>query len=420
MRNIIINTIILILLINHAYGLGVSPSRVDTENLMRGSSFQKEIYLSGVLPGETIDMSIEGGMKDWISISGGNRFEFKEMKSMPVTIRIDVPKDVENGRYTSSIRISTLGKNSEEKQNEVSIISGVTLSISGEITGEQIKDYRIRSIAVPVTEEGQDMKFVMRIENNGNVIAKPSSLKIEVLDKYKIGQYFLKNIKITDGVAPHSESESTIFLENRLGPGDYWAILEVMDGDKTIYNDEIIIEVVEEGYLSKEGILLDINIPESISTGQTLKIDSVFSNTGLLAVKAKFYGEIYRDDNLVEMIESEPMEVEKGKKGHLISYFSNGQKGTYEILGYVTYAGKRTKSIKKVFSVSDIPITAHAIKQYETAFNTVPITVLALSMLGALIIFRKKKYKCEDCLSDYKLRVVLGKKCKVCGGRIRR
>jgi len=420
MQRIIISTLVLILLINNVYGLGVSPSRIDADNLMRGSGFAKEIYLSGVEPGEMVDMNIEGSMRDWISISVGNRFVFKDTKSMPVTLRVDVPDDIQNGRYTSTIRISTIGKNNNDGQNEVSIISGVTFTITAEVTGEQVKDYKIRSITAPMVEENQDLKFVMKIENKGNVVAKPSSIKVEVLDKYKIGQYFLKTIKIIDGVAPHSESETTIFIENHLEPGDYWAILEVMDGDSKIFSDEIIIEIVQEGYLSKEGKLIDIKLPDTISSQETLKIDSVFYNTGPLAVKAKFIGEIYGGGKLVGMLESETMEIDAQKKGHLISYYPSMQKGEYELVGYVTFAGKRTESLKRTFIVSNIPITAHAIKQYETKFEAVPITILTFSLLVALIVFRKKRYRCEDCLHDYQFRTAIGKRCKVCGGRIKR
>jgi hypothetical protein len=81
-----------------------------------------------------------------------------------------------------------------------------------------------------------------------------------------------------------------------------------------------------------------------------------FENTGMIDLRAKFKAEIYRNDEFVEVLESDEKLVEVGETAELIAYYNIPEPGYYRITGYVTYDGKNTTGANATFNVVDATI----------------------------------------------------------------
>ena len=346
--------LIILISLDISIAIGISPPRIIAENLNRGSHFEKQIYLSGISPGQEIDIKIEGEMGDWIGIDKGINFIFPEdIQSLPLTISIDVPSNAQNGDYTAALTIFANPQKDDSGLEGVkaTVIAAVSVDITAKVTGEQVKDYKVLAIAIPNTEENIPLNIVLTIENNGNVVAGPSSLHIDIWDKLRESIIFSKDASKIPPVSQLTKGTSVVSIEHTLTKEQYWADIVVYEGNDVIYNDKIIFDVLEEDSLKKSGTLKQINAPKSVNKDEIVKINAVFTNTGDLGVSAKFIGEIHKKGKLIGVVESEPSFANIASTESLIAYFTPTDTGKYTISGHVVYANKKTDTKETTFTV---------------------------------------------------------------------
>ena len=84
---------------------------------------------------------------------------------------------------------------------------------------------------------------------------------------------------------------------------------------------------------------------------RVIKVVAHFENTGTNDTMAKFTGRVYRDGELVDLLEGNEMFIEVGKNIHLIAYYKIMIPGEYQIKGTVLYEGKETEANEVSFTV---------------------------------------------------------------------
>lgn len=372
--------LIVLISLDIAMAIGVSPPRIIAENLNRGSHFEKEIYLSGIFPGQEIDIKIDGEAGSWISIDKGTNFIFPEdTQSIPITISIDVPSNVQNGIYGAILTILAKQPKSKETEGvEASVLAAVTVDITAKVTGKQVKDYKVLAIAIPDAEEDTPLNIILTIENNGNIVASPGSLHIDILDKLKEGVIFSEEVSSIPTVDQHTKGTSVVSIEHSLSKEQYWADIEVFEGNDVIYSDEIIFDIMEAGSLKRSGIFRGIRVAQPISKNQIVKIIANFANTGELGVPAKFTGEIHKSGKLIEVVESEPIFFNSNTLDDLVAYFTPTEIGKYTITGHVIYANKKTDTKRATFTVGGNSVLVPALIISAIAIVLLLIVVLIL------------------------------------------
>jgi len=338
-QKLIIVVCLALIMMQYAASIGISPPRIRGEHLTRGTHLEKEIHLSGVKPGVIVTADISGEMSDWISMEFGDSFVFPDKDSYAIPVKIDIPADAANGIYSGSVRFQTAGSGSDS--GTLAIVSGVELKITVDVGGEQFMDYTVDSVTIKSVEAGMSLPVNIAIDNKGNVKAKPTNLELEVYDKYKTEQLFIQNISKIPYVNPYSSQTVVVLVENDLALGEYWARLNVYQDDDVVHSDDAIFEIMEAGYKQKSGVLRVLETPEPVLEGETLKLIAWFENTGDMSVIGKFVGEIYRDDSLIEVSESMLMSVNPSEVESLVTYFTPEEEGVYQVVGYVTFAGKK-------------------------------------------------------------------------------
>lgn len=86
---------------------------------------------------------------------------------------------------------------------------------------------------------------------------------------------------------------------------------------------------------------------------RVIKVVAHFENTGTSDTMAKFTGPVYRDGELVDILEGNEMFIEVGKNIPLIAYYKIMIPGEYQIKGTVIYDGKETEGKGVSFTVPE-------------------------------------------------------------------
>ena len=124
--------------------------------------------------------------------------------------------------------------------------------------------------------------------------------------------------------------------------------------------------------------------------GVLTAIQATFVNTGQIDTKAKFVGEVYHNDILVDTLQSEELLVAVGNMEFLEAYFKPGQPGEYRVNGHVIYEGKKTEEKEISFAITEdreVEYSADAILNNEgNPDQTFDFSILAVSVVGALVI----------------------------------
>jgi hypothetical protein len=372
-----------LLMIPFAVGIGVSPPRIEAEHMARGSHFEQEFYVSGLAPGDTVSMSVEGQVKDWISFDPAESFVFSGESSMvPVRVSIDVPPDAANGLYHATARISGhTDADSGTEENYVSVVSGVQMNFTVSVTGEEVREYSVSSITIGKSEVGQMLPLMIKIVNRGNVVVHPSILELTLFDKYRATELLRVNLTELGSVPPHNEGTILVQVPHDLAPDEYWASVRIMEGARIIYQDEMMLEVVARGMLAVKGELVSVQGPDEIRKGSVMKLTAWFNNTGEVPVKARFVGELHDEAGLVGVLESEELTVAAKRHENLVAYVTPEKAGWYWVTGHVVYEGKKTSSRELGFTVKG------------SAAITLILAGAALLVTIAVITIRRQKRK---------------------------
>ena len=333
----------------YAMSIGVSPTQVIVDHLLRGSVYEKTVQLSrddGSQPVRLI-VDVTGDMTPWLNLGNTSNLMFSEgQKKIIFPIKFTVPNDTPNGIYKENIRVRTEPSRLENiGALGASVSSGVSVDIHAKVIGEQVIDFTIPQLQVPNTEEGEPITVVLTVDNKGNVRAGPSKTHVEILNKY--GRELLISRDLTTGltVPPFTRGDIPFLIPHKLSPEEYTARIQVYNGTEVIKQDTIMFNVLEKGSIQKEGVLEAIQVKHQAESGEVIKIVVPFKNIGSIAVLPKLIVEVYYGDILLHVLESEPVAIAPGETANLEVYFTPDRDGLYIIKGYAVFAGKRTETM---------------------------------------------------------------------------
>jgi len=105
--------------------------------------------------------------------------------------------------------------------------------------------------------------------------------------------------------------------------------------------------------IQEPGELKSLAIEGKPLVNRVIKVVADFENTGTNDTMAKFTGRVYRDGELVDILEGYERFIEVGKNIHLIAYYKIMIPGEYKIKGTVIYEGKETEGKGVSFTVPE-------------------------------------------------------------------
>jgi hypothetical protein len=371
LRNLTVIILSFLCLVNtaHAIGIGIAPATVNFTNVLRGGYGEETMRVTN--PNNfsiAVSLGTEGLVGDWllfapktsetIILTSGQivtmafeTFTVPPESSYEFRAVVQPPEDMPAGTYSGYINIdSSPMTNISIPGTGTAVITGAKLKAFVSITGEQILDYVVHGIVIKDTEEGYPIELTVSGENKGNVRVLPKvNVDVWNIDKTELvisekltGDYVLPTRKDTQ--------EFSISSEN-LSVGQYWANVSVFVGDDMIYQELLTFDFLEEGSLKIKGEFIGIINKVWASIGELIKIDAIFQNTGELPTSAKYKGEVYLDEEIMAVLESDELLAPVGETVNLTAYFTPQKAGRYVVRGAIYYDKKVTFTKEGIINV---------------------------------------------------------------------
>lgn len=339
-------------------GLGVSPASFTVSDALKGGEYERT-FTTYNTDNETGDFTFnaQGDGAEWLSyyLPEGetpiSTITIEGKSSQKILVKINIPEEAANGNYTPKIYIKSVPKKLEATSGAVAqAVVQIPVSATINVTGTQILTGIVKDISLNDIEIDYPLRIKVEFENTGNVIAKPT---ITVIIRSNTDNSILSEEVYSDTeIKP--DTTDTIIIEHDtegLEVGEYFAEITVTLNEAVLAQENIPFEILEHGTLSRQGVLSKLDIEGDTLVNRVVKIHADFKNTGMIDSKAKFIGEIYLENNQIDIVESEELNVPVGETDTLISYLKIEESGNYIIKGKVFYEGKTTEVEELSFKV---------------------------------------------------------------------
>ena len=379
-------------------GLGISPSRLSIDHMLRGVEHRQTFVLSHGNHEEAkyLRVLVDDEIADWVTTDQGLEFTWPEdgEQQFPINVIVTPPRDAPNGTYSGDIRIiNTIEPDVTAEGNSAIVSLAVSIKAEFTLSDEQVLDYDVHTIRIsPEVEEETPLEFTLHIENKGNVRAAPTRIEVDFYDKYNESKIASEDAEGFGSVAAFDQDgEILVELPHGLSTGQYWARVLVFQDDTLLKEADAVFEVLPTGTLEKEGKLKGLENEANIDVGSVLKINSEFENTGEQDLVATLMVEIYRDDQLVEVLESTARSVRVGQTEQLAVFFTPQEAGTYMIEGKAEYAGQETDIAR-----SKVTVGMAAMEIFTTRNIAIGVAILIALIIILKLIGRSAKKDVDE------------------------
>jgi len=237
---------------------GISPPYVRNDRLIQGSHYEQKIILVRGDPTEDLKAEITLDAlqaNDWISIDKGLEFILpKGEKQMPIVVSVDVPKNAEFGNYEGAIRIRIFSLKPPEG-GMVAIALGGRIDVNLTVVEEKIFDFRVRSVKASDLEEGWTIKFLMEIENTGNIESAPTKVHFDIYDSRR--EELLEsvdNVNRLEIIKPFETKKIVAEFPTELEKGNYWAQFKIFRNEEVANEGEVPFSILSKGAIGVESL----------------------------------------------------------------------------------------------------------------------------------------------------------------------
>lgn len=322
-----------------AVNVGVSPASVSFKGVLREGYAERNVLISVDSEDEVeIEIFPRGEILNWLNFSEN---KFMVSRNSPYALKISVvpPVDIPNGNYTGFVRIMTSSFGEGVEDYVVGVVkSSLDLAINVEVVDTEIINCMVSDLEILSSEEGDDILLLMNILNDGNIRLSPQ-ISVDIWDQDQLG--ILKNVDFVENeILPTTKEKLTLRINsNDFDIAQYWAEVFVAD---CLFSETVTFDVLEKGTLSAKGVLLRILTRATGNVKETIPIEVGFKNTGEKEVSAQFKGKITKGSKVVEILESEKLNVPITETEKFTFYFTPTSAGEYSISGRVYYSGKKT------------------------------------------------------------------------------
>ena len=353
---ILISFVYILLLTTLVSSIGVTPPRIIVDNMLKENLIEKSIKVIDIKENSKLSIQITGEGKDWIKIKEGNNV-FVEDTEKEITFQIKIPKEIPNGNYKSKVQITNIPETEESKiGNTASVISGIMVKITLEVSDEEIIKYNIRRVEIPDIEVGMPLTVVMDIDNQGNVLAKPKKIELSIINEKTKEEIKKFTSKEFTSVEPFKIDQSITHFDIGLPEGLYFANVEIQTEEEIVEENELPFNIFPKGTLNSSAELIELKTQDNIEN--IAKITAIIKNTGKIEVSPEVVFEIYKDESLKEIIKTDSKYIQKNEEKEFESIYNIKEKGKYTIRAYAEFSNKKSNILETTFTSthSEIPI----------------------------------------------------------------
>ena len=371
-----------------AAGIAVGPSSLAIDNALRGGSFERSLTIFN--PSDTgfdVVLKTEGSAKDWIkfsAIDGSEEIQkvyAPKKGQIPVLLRVKVPDDAANGRYTAKVVVETVP--GEKVPGSVGMVLQATSALEITVTDVERVSGEVMSIVVRDTEVDIPLGVEVGFKNTGNVVVTPEITAVISRDGTVIDTISEAKTPVrptfTERIVVHWPNEG-------LAAGTYQVDVTVSLRDAILAEEGRTFEILPLGSLTRQGELTDLGYEGALTVGKPIKITGLFKNSGSIATRARLSGEVYRGGSLVDVISGDEMTIQVFSENPLTAYYTPKEPGEYTMKTCAVFEGKTTDSKDMVFTI-----------QPDSSGLSLPLSpgpvIAALAFIGLFTAGRRNREK---------------------------
>jgi len=336
----------------------------------------------------TLQLTATGDIAEWVSFYDPNN-PSSPIESASATagewtrlwVKFYIPDNAPVGTSTGTILITTAALSESESGASIQLQAKTEVSIV--VTGTAVLSGQVNSISTRDTETGYPLRIEVQFKNTGNMVATPE-INVNIsqdgvnIDSPSFAQEAVKP-KQTGTICAEWDTSGRDL-------GDYTAHVAVDLGEETLGTEELSFAILPVGTITRAGVFTELSLKGEPGLGEIIKIQATFLNTGQIDTEAKFIGELYCDNELVDTLESEEALVPVGQSDILTSYVTPEKQGDYDIKGYVNYEGRKTEVKEISFSIGGAG-GGHSFNWFILAVTAIAILV---GVLAYMAIRRKR------------------------------
>lgn len=339
-------------------GVGLSPSTVYFEKMVRGGYAEKYITVSNPTDEDvSITVAVEGEISGWFDIEPKN-FNLSGIGFKIVRVIARPPSNIPNGVYRGRVLIISKPVMPPEapQGSVIRVASVVAADALVEVSDVQLMRYNVEKLDLPSTEECRPIIITAYVRNTGNVNVTPSfHIEIKSLAGQLVKSY---DYKAELPILP--TTSKTIFIRvpyeiehfKCIPEGTYIAEITAYTDDGSVMDKSSIkFKIYKRGVLTVAGELIELKAPKNITLGEVAKVEALFKNTGQIPVAAKLNVEVYSGGRLVQTLSSDPVEVYMGGVNPLTVYFKPGFPGKYTLSAIANFEQKTSNVLQTEIDV---------------------------------------------------------------------
>jgi hypothetical protein len=404
-KAIIVLTLMLACLIPaplQASGIGVSPPSMEIADALRGAEYERTIRLFNTDEQMGVfELGATGEISTWVtfhdpddpdtpitSIAVPGRPSPDAAGTADVLVRFTTPEDAVNGTYSGVLYAETAPFAVDEGEDVQKVKLQVSVAVTISVTGAQILRGNVESITARNTEVGLPFVIKVAFANTGNVVAQPT-----------IGVSISKE---GETVAEFSHSDTVVKVGKKqiidvnwdttaMGTGNYTALVTVSLGGDILKTANLSFQILPRGSLVGEGRLIGLGYEQPPALNTVVKLQATFENTGLVEVRARLNAEVYRDGNLIDVVESQESLVPIGETAVLNAYFRPEQPGDYLIKGLVFYEGRSTEVKELSFTLDGANSNTDQAGQQTSLLGPTLGGVIGVLLIGGIFIALRRR-----------------------------
>ena len=379
---VIFYLILLVILVNSSYAisLGISPSRVAFKEMLRDGYAEREVSLT---TNSEDDLSghftVSGEIAGWVRFEP-NSTTFSASSSSPYRLKIIVqtPNDTKSDSYRGEIKFVTDRKGNLTGRAGGLVKAAVKLNLDVEVTDTERVLCSAGAFSFKDIEEGYPLELSYTIINGGNVRIRPV-IRFGIWDQSQ-EKLVLSDEFTGEEILPTTEKKFTKKIPNKnLDAGQYWVNVAV---DECSFGGLLTFSVVEKGAIIDKGALEKITNKLWVYVEEPVEIAAVFKNTGPRIVSAKLIGNVKLEDEIVEVIETEEVDVNSEETIELKHYFTPKTSGRYVVSGRVAYNKKLTYEKGSIINANYRP-------EEKKRFNMLILIIYLVIVVTIIFILRK-------------------------------
>lgn len=366
--------------------LGVNKLEVNFENVLRSGYAENSVVISTGSP-NNIEVYYEarGEIAEWIRFAPESQPVIMNQDTpQRITIIVEPPQDARVDEYEGMIVLLTGPLGEQTGSMGTNIVVAFEIKVKVLITDTQILNCVAGGFSINDVEIGNSLPFTANVQNSGNVRIRPG-FEIKVYDKEQTTEVSFFQFTSRSEILPTITGSVSEMISHDLQPGQYWAEVSEPVCDSTSL---ITFSVLERGGISDMGELVRINNNPWASTQEIVPIEVQFRNLGERTVSAQFKGTISRDEKIVQVVNSEIIDVSPGELVPLQVFFEPERPGQYKITGRVFYNNKITYEKGSVLNVN--PGENYS-PDSNVLLYTIILAIIAIIIIFLLLIIKKKK-----------------------------